>query len=58
MRITLFCIMAERRKNIRAQRSFRRFLVERQKTLANGTLAKRLVGETTGHRLSQAYHFY
>ena len=47
MRIPLFCIMAERIKHIHAQRSFR-FLVERHKTLADGMLAKRLVGETTG----------
>ena len=36
---------------IHAQRSFR-FSAERHKTLANGTLAKRLVGETTGHPLN------
>ena len=47
MRIPLFCIMAERMKHIHAQRSFR-FLVERHKTLGDGMLAKRLVGETTG----------
>ena len=44
----LFCIMAERTKHIHAQRSYR-FLAELHKTLADGTLAKRLVGETTGH---------
>ena len=49
MRIARFCIVAERTKHIHAQRSFR-FLAERHKTLADGTLAKRLVGETTGHR--------
>ena len=49
MRIALFYIMAERTKHIHAQRSFR-FLAERHKTLADGTLAKRLVGKTTGHR--------
>ena len=41
--------MAERTKHIHAPRSFR-FLAERHKTLADGTLAKRFVGETTGHR--------
>ena len=46
MRIPLFCIMAERTKHIYAQRSVR-FSAERHKTLANETLAKRLVGETT-----------
>ena len=40
--------MAERTKYIHAQRSFR-FLPDRHKTLANGTLAKRLVGETTNN---------
>ena len=49
MRIALFCIMAERTKHKHVKRSFR-FLAERHKTLADGTLAKRLVGETTGHR--------
>ena len=48
MRNALFCIMAERTKHKHAQRSFR-FLAERHKTLANGTLVKRLVGKTTGH---------
>ena len=48
MRIALFCVMAERTKYIHAQRSFR-FLPDRHKTLANGTLAKRLVGETTNN---------
>ena len=43
-----FCFMAESTRYIQAQRSFR-FSAERYKTLANGTLAKRLVGETTGH---------
>ena len=46
-----FCITAERTKYIDAQRSFH-FLAERNKTLANGTLAKRLLGETTGHCIS------
>ena len=41
--------MAERTKHIHAQRSFR-FLAERHKTLANGTLAKQLIGETNGHQ--------
>ena len=45
MRITLFCIIAQRTKHIHAQRLFR-FQAKRHKTLANGTLAK-LVGETT-----------
>ena len=49
MRIALFCIMAERTRHIHGQRSFR-FLVERHRRLANGTLRKRLVCETTGHR--------
>ena len=44
MRIAGFCIMAERTKHIHAQRSFH-LLPER-----HGTLAKRLVGETTGYR--------
>ena len=43
MRMALFCIMAERKKHIHAQRSFR-FLAQRHKTR---TLAKRLVGERT-----------
>ena len=57
MRIALFCVMAERTKHIHAQRSFR-FLAERHKTLADGTLAKRLVGETTGHpaEISPCHH--
>ena len=49
MRIALFCIMAGRTKHMYAQRSFR-FLAERFQTLANGTSAKRLVGETSGHQ--------
>lgn len=49
MRIALFCVMVERTKHIHAQRSFR-FLADRHKTFANGTRAKGLVGETTGHR--------
>ena len=48
MRMPLFCIMAERLKHIHAQCSFH-FLVERHKTLADGMLAKRLVGETIDH---------
>ena len=50
MRIALFCIMAERTKHIHEQRSFH-FSAERHKTLANGTFAKRRVGETTCHWL-------
>ena len=50
MRVALFCIMAERTKH-NAQRSLR-FLAERHKMY--GTLAKRLVDETTGHR--RMYH--
>ena len=46
--------MAERTKHIHAQRAFR-FLAKRHKTLANWTLAKRLVGETTGHPSRQSY---
>ena len=42
MRIALFCIMAERTKYKHVKRSFR-FLAERHKTLADGTLAKRPV---------------
>ena len=45
MRIALF----ERTKHHHEQCSFR-FLAERHNALANGTLAKRFVGETTGHR--------
>ena len=45
MRIAGFCIMAERTKHIHAQPSFH-LLPER-----HGTLAKRLVGETTGYRV-------
>ena len=41
--IALFCVMPERTKHIHAQRSFH-LLAEPHKTLA-----KRLVGETTGH---------
>ena len=44
MRIALF----ERTKHKHEQRSFR-FLAERHNALANGTLPKRFVGETTGH---------
>ena len=51
MSIAFFCITAKRTKYIHAQRSFH-FLAERHKTLTNGTLAKRLVGETTGHCIS------
>ena len=46
MRVAIFCIMADRTKH-NTQRSFR-FLAERGKTLANGTLAKRLVDKTSG----------
>ena len=51
MRDALFCIIDESTKHIPAQRLFR-FLAERHETLANGTSAKRLVGETTGHRIT------
>ena len=54
MRIVLFCIMAERTKHKHERRSFR-FLVERHNTLANGTLAKRFVGETTVHRPERGF---
>ena len=54
MPIVLFCIMAERTKHKHEQRSFR-FLVERHNTLANGTLAKRFVGETTVHRPERGF---
>ena len=54
MRIALFCIMAERTKHKHEQRSFR-FLTERHNTLANGTLAKRFVGETTVHRPERGF---
>ena len=55
MRIALFCIVAERTKHIHAQRSFR-FLAERHKTLADGTLAKRpvTVSETTRRRIDRS----
>ena len=51
MRVARICIIiAERTRSIHAQRSFRFF-----KTLANGTLAKRFVGETTVHpKIEQA----
>ena len=49
IRIAFFCIMAERTRLFDGQRSFR-FLAERHKTSANGTLRKQLVCETTGHR--------
>ena len=51
MRIArIWIIIAERTKSILAQRSFRFF-----KTLANGTLAKRRVDETTVHpKIEQA----
>ena len=49
MRIALFCIMADRTKHTHAQGAFR-FLTERHKTLANGTLAEGVVGERTGHQ--------
>ena len=51
MRIALFCIMVERTKYKHVKRSFR-FLAERHKTLADGTLAKRpvTVSETTRRR--------
>ena len=51
MRVARICItIAERTRSIHAQRSFR-FV----KTLANGTLAKRFVGETTVHpKIEQA----
>ena len=45
MRIALF----ERTKHKHEQCSFR-FLAEQHNALANGTLLKRFVGETTGHR--------
>ena len=48
--IYIWIIIAERTKSILAQRSFRFF-----KTLANGTLAKRRVDETTVHpKIEQA----
>ena len=46
MRIALFSIMADRTKHTHGQGAFR-FLAERHKTLASGTLAEGLVGETT-----------
>ena len=46
MRIALFCIMAERTKHTHAQGAFR-FLAERHKMLADGTLAKRPVTNAT-----------
>ena len=49
MSIAFFCITAKRTKYIHAQRSFH-FLAERHKTLANGALAKRFVGETNVNR--------
>lgn len=51
MRVARICItIAERTRSIHTQRSFR-FV----KTLANGTLAKRFVGETTVHpKIEQA----
>ena len=51
MRIArIWIIIAERTESILAQRSFRFF-----KTLANGTLAKRRVDETTVHpKIEQA----
>ena len=54
MRIALFCIMAERTKYKHAQRSVR-VSAERRKTLANGALAKRLAGETTGQPSLRAH---
>ena len=40
-----------------AQRSLR-FLAEQHKALANGTLAKRLIGKTTGHRPATYFLFF
>ena len=51
MRDARFCMIDESTKHIPAQRLFR-FLAERHETLANGTSAKRLVGETTGHQIT------
>ena len=58
MRIALFCIMAERARHIHAQRSFR-FLVERHKTLANGTLGitTRLRSDRSSVRRKRAVYY-
>ena len=46
MCIALFCIMAERMKHIIHAQHSSRFLAEHHKTLVNGKLVKRLIGET------------